>query len=445
MRNIFSFKKRAAPTAPTLLDVNAPTEGSSDVGTVEGAHTETDKPIAEQRAQPVIHDQVAVSSLETQEAAVDTVQDAVHDATHDTVQDATHDAAPGLVQDGSQNDPQDAPQEPKPEGEQVQSEASQDELPSWRVAVRERLGRQAKSTSERSIVSARGPVIRAVPIRVLIGFLANSTERDALEYTLGLVHKHFTQIGISHYEVFPYKDGFVYEAHEGGTGKAYTPSIINLFEATGPYNASSPALAVIATSSRMVQVQRTREGLEAVWLPDGANVQHTEGLEPTEDMRPVINKRTGFLVVGATLFLTGFIAMILSGLLFRFQPYEVPKSTEAEISYANLPIGQYKQVISNFSSSSQRIVKVEYKNKQWQSPEVEKIVDTAATSTTVSSSASAPLASAPAAQPALPSSSPVAGNVPGGPLPLDPQANTGRPADVGNGNLSNNAQPGVTP
>jgi hypothetical protein len=266
--------------------------------------------------------------------------------------------------------------------------------------------------------------IKAVPIRMLIGYLPNASERDALEYTLGLVYKHFTQIGISHYDVFPYQDGFVYEAQEGGNGRAYTPAILSKFDSSGPYNPAIPCSIVIATSTRLVQIQRNRVGLEAVWLPEGASTTPTPDIVDSVELRPVINKRTGFLVASATLFLTGFIAMIISGIAFRLQPYDTPTTKEESITYASLPIGQYRQVISNFSSTSQRIVKVEYKNGVWQAPEVEKIEAPKPAVPAITASApqgSSPVASAPITSPASPLASSGVGTPPvsGGPLPIN--------------------------
>lgn len=209
----------------------------------------------------------------------------------------------------------------------------------------------------------------AAPIRVVIGFLPEVTERDALEYAVGIAEKHFEQVGMSYFDAFKYGNGFAFEAHEGGTGKAYLPEIIRYFDAQGAFRPGEDVGAVIRTATRSVEVQRTRDGLVAVILPERDATPTSDWLEPTSSMQPAINKRTGFLVVGAALFTTGFIAMIITSMLTRYQEYDpAPEPVRHRIEAGLLPIQQWSRIEAVPAGSFVKALR--YRNGRWESPEI---------------------------------------------------------------------------
>lgn len=226
-----------------------------------------------------------------------------------------------------------------------------------------------KSAASRSAARNEKPKFLAVPVRVVIGYLPEVTERDAMEYAVGLAEKHFEQIGMSYFDAFKYGSGYAFEAHEGGSGKAYLPEIIRYFDSKGAFHPGEDVKAVIRTATRAVEVQRTREGLTAIILPERDETPPSAWLQPTTNMQPAIHKRTGFLIVGAALFTTGFIAMIFTSMLTRFQEYEAaPDPVVQRIDISQLPNQKWSRLTSIPANKFVRALR--YRNGRWEDPEL---------------------------------------------------------------------------
>lgn len=207
---------------------------------------------------------------------------------------------------------------------------------------RRRFGWRLRKQGERSDKASTRSV--ELPIRILMGYLPAVSARDAAEFALGVAEKNFDQPSISFFDAFAHEDGYVYEVHEGGPGRAYAPNLLKHLTSAS-FMHDNPT-AVLATATRSVQVELTRGGLQCVLLPESAEVQPTEGLTPSTKMRPVIAKRTGLLISGAGVFVTGFFGLLLA-LLARMPTYEAPPVAPVErVSYEQLPMAQWNRVSS---------------------------------------------------------------------------------------------------
>ncbi len=230
-------------------------------------------------------------------------------------------------------------------------------------SVRERLSRG------RAGRKASRPKYSAIPIRVIMGYLPEVSERDAREYALGMAEKHFEQIGMAYFAVFEHERGFVYEVHEGGDGLAYAPEILKYFEAQGPFRIGEHVSVHVRTATRMVEIERLREGLAALVLPESSDAQQTEWLEGTEKMEQALNRRTGLLLAGAGLFVTGFTAMLVAAFLARYQPYEEAPPVQTEyINAQDLPLSQWSRLESVQAPNFVRALR--YRAGKWEAPEV---------------------------------------------------------------------------
>lgn len=202
-----------------------------------------------------------------------------------------------------------------------------------------------------------------LPIRVIIGYLPEVTARDAMDYAYGLAEKYFDQMGLAYGAVFEYGKGMVYEVHEGGVGKAFAPSIIEYFESLPPFNPSEVHKVVIRTATRSVEVQRTREGLVAIMLPESSEVEPTEWLKQTSTMSPLIDTRKGFVRMATILFGAGIFAMLASGIFFRLQPYAEATPVKKELSANDYPSAQWSKVQNVPENSYVKALK--YENGRW--------------------------------------------------------------------------------
>ena len=206
------------------------------------------------------------------------------------------------------------------------------------------------------------------PIRVVIGFLANVAERDALEYAMGVCEKLFDQLSITFYDVFPYEDGFIYEIHEGGPGRAYAPLFISSFKNLGPFDPTTAQTNafLIPTGSRHVEVIRIRGGVSSLMLPESYVLPFDkETVAPSSHvMTPAFNQRTGFLTISAIFFAVSFFAFVVTALVQR-QPYEPPPPVANEkLEYRQLPSAQWPNLV--LQAQAGKVIKaLRYKDGSW--------------------------------------------------------------------------------
>lgn len=213
-------------------------------------------------------------------------------------------------------------------------------------------------------------ITQVVPIRVIIGFLPEVLEQDALEYAMGVAEKYFDQIGIAYFDAFAYANGYAFEIHEGGLGRAYLPEIIKYFDEQGEYQSEDPSTIVIKTSTRNVEVQSLREGLTSIVLSENSTKEPSDWLRGTEKMHPAIHKRTGLLILGSAIFITGFVSMIGASMLTRYTPYIPPPESKIEvINPLQYPKGQWSQ-LEQILSREGGVKSLRYRNNRWEQPEL---------------------------------------------------------------------------
>lgn len=255
----------------------------------------------------------------------------------------------------------------------------------------------------RSTRQAERRKVSAVPIRILMGYLPEVTERDARDYALGVAEKHFEQPAIAHFDAFKYENGYAYEVHEGGEGYAYLPEIIRHFKEQGAYLEGEKTEVLLRTGTRMVKVIRQRVGLQAVLLPESTQLEPADWQPSGEKLQSALNQRTGFLVAGAGFFVAGFFALIVGSLMTRYQPYDSPAPPAVTtVDYEQLPIAQWSKVQG--LPANEFVSKLAYDHKHWLQPVIQ-----------TGDAARSPAATG-AVAPAAPQATPTFG-VPGVPLP----------------------------
>jgi hypothetical protein len=207
-----------------------------------------------------------------------------------------------------------------------------------------------------------------LPIRVLIGFLAEVSEREAREYAMGVAERNCEQISLVYYDAFKVGTGCAYEIHEGGNGRAYLPEIIKAFNTRGAHRkgAEEDTSVFIPTATRMVQVSRTADGLQAFLLPESTTEVPTTWLQGTTKMSPALPTLVAVLIAGAALFTTGFLALSLA-LVSRIQPYDVPPTPAIENvndAFANSPLSRWAALQS--VSGNEYVKAVKFAKGKWE-------------------------------------------------------------------------------
>lgn len=204
-----------------------------------------------------------------------------------------------------------------------------------------------------------------LPVRVLVGYLPDVSLRDALEYASGIANKHIDNLSFAYFDAHPWDRGYAYEVHEGGSGKAFLPSVLEHFKQLGPFSAKDDNQAFIRTGTRTVQIERQADGLSAVLLPEANKRETSSWLRAGATMRPAINKRTGVLVAGAVVFVTGFAAMLGASAITRIQPYAPPmEPVEVSVDYGRLPLSQV-DVLRRKLEQGEYITAMRYERGRW--------------------------------------------------------------------------------
>lgn len=209
---------------------------------------------------------------------------------------------------------------------------------------------------------------RTRPLRVIIGFLPEVNHRDALEYAEGLAEKYLEQMSLAYFEAFKFSNGYVYEIHEGGAGKAFFPEIEKFLEEHA--SDESPPYLVVGTATRHVQVELNKNGsLSTIVLPESTEKQPAEWLKGTSKMRPAISTRYGYLVVGAVMFVTGFSFMIVSSLLARYTPPAPERPLVSKVvNFNTLPSSRLPEILR--VPPGKYIRKLEFSNGRWMPPDL---------------------------------------------------------------------------
>lgn len=97
----------------------------------------------------------------------------------------------------------------------------------------------------------------APPIQVLIGWIADASKKDVLAHAYGIAEDQLATMLSAWIAITPYRNGYFYEIHEGGVGKAYLPGIIE---------------------------QLNRDPDQIVWLPAGTAINRVMTIGVTDNV-----------------------------------------------------------------------------------------------------------------------------------------------------------------
>jgi len=199
------------------------------------------------------------------------------------------------------------------------------------------------------------------PSQVFIGYIMSPSKRDAIQYAIGVAQRNAVNVVNTGYAVFPWRDGWAYEVHEGGPMRAYLPSILRFYDGQGEHAKPEDLIVYIETGRRMVRVERAHEGLTAFMMPEAFSAPQTEWLEPGPKLKPAAPVLLGAVAVGGAIFATGFLAMVLA-FIKRPEP-PILESKRPEIRFEQLPVSQWSTLLS--AASNGYVDALEYSNGEW--------------------------------------------------------------------------------
>lgn len=201
------------------------------------------------------------------------------------------------------------------------------------------------------------------PNRIVIDFLEGVTGRaDAIAYARGFITSHFDVPEQSGYYVMPYKTGYAFEVHEGGSQYAYLPSILQTIEETPNSTVS------VRSGARVLQVSKGPRGaFNSVLLPEELS-SYLEDVIETDDKSPSLIpfqlSHTIWLLIGMGSALLGAFIFIICLGFYALDPSQgsIPKSQTTPPD--QLPIAQWQNMVSKLNGGNY-VAAMRYQNGQW--------------------------------------------------------------------------------
>lgn len=205
-----------------------------------------------------------------------------------------------------------------------------------------------------------------VPLQLLIGWLPKVAVKDARIYVTGLAEKHCNSIRDSGFLLVPFDNGWAYEIHEAGQGRAYLPTILKAFAEAR--KAETPLedveRYVLETSTRRVQIELQPEGFTAVHLPESALTVPSSGVESDTRLNTLMPERRVVLFIGGAILAAGVLSFAAS-LIWKYQPQLSPSAPVVSYGKGSLAYDQWNTLISTPTPPGTRVVKLEYSKGKW--------------------------------------------------------------------------------
>ena len=219
-----------------------------------------------------------------------------------------------------------------------------------------------KLTAERAQPVDAQPIVP--PQRIIIDFLEGTdNKKDAAAFARNFIETHFDAHGLCYWHVRPYEMGFIYEVHEGGSGKEYISSVVDML------NKDPRAVVVVRSATRLLEIKRTRSGnYSAVLLPDGQppTSENFFYAKPNKRMKPFKFKGLSILITGTAVFGVGAVCLILSMLACLIAFVSQPRySLDQATSFNNLPLNQWSDLVRNTNVNTY-VKTMRFEDGRWQ-------------------------------------------------------------------------------
>jgi hypothetical protein len=201
------------------------------------------------------------------------------------------------------------------------------------------------------------------PNKIVIDFLEGvSIRADAVAYARGFISSHFDVPEQSGYYVAPYKDGYAFEVHEGGSRRAYLPSILRTIE-------ESPTATVsVRSGARVLQVSKgPRDSFNSVLLPEELSSYLENIIEPKDNAPALIPYQIDnvvWLFWGVMTLGIGILVLLVTLGFYMMSPKPVKTRLSTGTKVEQLPISQWKKMVEKLDGTNY-ISQMKFDNGQW--------------------------------------------------------------------------------
>lgn len=193
----------------------------------------------------------------------------------------------------------------------------------------------------------------SLPKQVMVGFYANIKKSDLKNYLRAKAANHMVPDN-TYFGIRKYQNGYLWELHEGGSGKGILSSLAKKLEQQDDI--------IIETSDKSVRVLKKSvgEGISSFALNSDDVVTPTEGIEYKDSLSPVKTTGFGFFVFSAIFASLGVLSAV-GVLIFKYGLYHQSEPLMFVIEDKELPVFQMDQINHVLSEPNSYLYQLVYK------------------------------------------------------------------------------------
>jgi len=197
----------------------------------------------------------------------------------------------------------------------------------------------------------------SMPKQLMIGYYANIKKKDLETFIYSRAESNMS-IGNSFFNIIKYEDGYIWELHEGGSGKGVLKSVIELLKTNED--------VVIPIDDRLVKISRKNNsgGVSCYLLSKDDNISPTDGVKYHDSLTPVRNSGYGLFLFGCIFAVIGVISIFLS-VLFKYVIYDKEKNFVFNEQTSSAPITQIPIIDKILMENETYVETLVFKNKKW--------------------------------------------------------------------------------
>lgn len=148
------------------------------------------------------------------------------------------------------------------------------------------------------------------PVVALAGWMPGVARQDVIAYVKGVAEEELTAHDACWWAVHKVGDGWAWELHEGGPGRAFIPSALAAF-------GRGAESVIVPTVTRDLQLKPKGDGFEDLLLTESDRRDPTEGVGYIgRRCQPLRSRGMGFAALGAVALAAG-VSVLAAGVLHR--------------------------------------------------------------------------------------------------------------------------------